>query len=378
MKYVKITALLLSLCLLCLHTLPIYAKSGGAELSISAGSACLIEAESGKVLYERRSKKRMPMASTTKIMTAIVALESGLPLDTVVKVSAEAVGTEGSSMYLREGEQMSLETLLYGLLLSSANDAAVAIAMAICGSTELFVENMNKKAEELGLSDTHFENPNGLHADSHYTTAEDLAHLMAYCMRNSTFAEISGCRRKTVPRYDNGARVLINHNKLLSTCEGVIAGKTGYTRASGRCLVTCAERNGLRLIAVTLNDPDDWRDHASLYSFGYSSYKRVALAPSSLSVPVISGKKSEITCSCEGYSFFTHSGAKTEVTIKMPRFLFAPIKAGDTVGHAVYTCDGRVVASIPITACENAELTTRMPAILEWLINLFKDIRWKK
>ena len=253
--------------------LTVYATSSN-DLSISAKSACLIDADSGKVLYSKNSHKQMPMASTTKVMTAIIALEASTPLSKEICVSKEAVGVEGSSIYLLEGEKITLEALLYALLLSSANDAAIAIAIAICGNVEDFVSLMNKKASSLGLTNTHFVNPHGLYDENHYTTAYDLARLMAYAVKNPTFVEISGCAKKVFPKGENDIRVLINHNKLLSIYDNIIAGKTGYTKKSGRCLVSAALRDNLKLIVVTLDAPNDWNDHKSLYNFGFDNYTR--------------------------------------------------------------------------------------------------------
>ena len=257
--------------------------------NISAKSSCLIEAEGGRILYSKNGTKRMPMASTTKVMTAIVAIESGIPLDTKIKVPKEAVGIEGSSVYLKQNEVVSFEMLLYALMLSSANDAAVAIAYVVSGSVDNFVALMNKKADELGLADTNFTNPHGLYDENHYTTAENLAKIMAYAMKNQDFAKITSSKNKAFAREDGTSFALSNHNRLLKAYDGVIGGKTGFTKKSGRCLVTCAERNGLKLIAVTLDAPDDWNDHAKLYDFGFANYERVYFDTQTIKMPVISG-----------------------------------------------------------------------------------------
>ena len=229
----------------------------------SATAAILVDADSGRVLYEQNADARMLIASTTKIMTALVAIREG-SLSDVVTVKREATLTEGSSMYLKEGEQLTLETLLYGLMLCSGNDAAVAIADHVGGSQKGFVKLMNETARELGMEATSFANPNGLDAEDHYSTARDMAKLACAALRNETLLRIASTQSVTI-----GGRTMTNHNKLLSRVEGCVGLKTGYTRAAGRTLVSCAERDGVRLVAVTLQDGDDWNDHAALYDRGF-------------------------------------------------------------------------------------------------------------
>lgn len=351
--FIKIIAFLLVI--FTIPPLSISAKSVDVG-KISALSACLIEAESERVIYSKNEQKCMSMASTTKIMTAILALESGIPLNKVIKIPKEAVGVEGSSIYLREGEEITFEALIYGLLLSSANDSAIAIAISVSENVEDFVALMNEKAAILGLSNTHFENPHGLYAKEHYTTAYDLAKLMAYCVKNEIFLNISGCYKKTVQDDENLTRVMINHNRLLRTYEGMLAGKTGFTKASGRCLVTCAERDNLRLIAVTLDAPNDWQDHERLYDFGFSNYKRVNFDSILLKIPVISGDFSQISVKSSDFSLFLSQNCGDVITqINAPRFLFARVNKGDKVGEIVYICDGKILAKVPITATVTVE-----------------------
>ncbi len=242
-----------------------YTVTAGTYIQNSAEAALLLDATEGRILFEQNSKKRLPMASTTKIMTAIVVLEN-MPLDYVVTVDAQAVGVEGSSIYLYKGEQLTCRDLLYGLMLESGNDAAVALAVAVGGTVERFVMLMNEKAAELGLKDTHFENPHGLPNDNHYTTALDLAILTDYALGDKTFSEIVATKKTTAC---NGLRYYVNHNRLLFSYEGMIGVKTGYTAASGRCLVTAARRNGKTLIAVTLNDYYGSADHVRMLDAGF-------------------------------------------------------------------------------------------------------------
>lgn len=234
--------------------------------SHSAASMILMDADTGAVVYEHQAYTRSLVASTTKIMTAIVVLEH-CDLDQIFTVPAEAVGIEGSSIYLKEGERITIRSLLYGLMLCSGNDAAVALALACSDSVPEFVDLMNLKAAQLNLKDTHFENPNGLDSDQHYSTASDLGKLTAYCLQNPAFLEIVSTKSIVMDH-----RCLQNHNKLLWSMEGCIGVKTGYTKAAGRILVSAAERKGRRLIIVTISDRNDWQDHKSLYDFGFGCY----------------------------------------------------------------------------------------------------------
>ena len=343
--------------------------------NISANSACIIDSDSGRVLYSKNGSKRMPMASTTKIMTAIVALESGIPLDTKIKIPKEAVGIEGSSVYLKQNEVVSFEMLLYALMLSSANDSAVAIAYTVSGSTNDFVALMNKKASDLGLSDTCFTNPHGLYDENHYTTAENLAKIMAYAMKNKDFAKITSTYSKAFARDDGTSFLLSNHNRLLKTYDGIIGGKTGFTKKSGRCLVTCAERDGLQLVCVTLNAPDDWNDHAKLYDFGFANYKRVFFGAQSIKIPVISGTKSEILAQSNSFSIvLPKEHSEISVKIHTPRFLFAQIKCGDKVGEVIYIYQGKVIATSPLYATEDVAKIKYKFNLFEWLRDFFKGL----
>ena len=230
-------------------------------LEVSATAAVLMDADMGQVLYEKNGDRQMLIASTTKIMTALVVLEHAAP-DDVITVTPDHMA-EGSSMYLRAGETVRVEELLYGLLLCSGNDAALALTECAGGLTP-FVALMNEKAAALGMAHTSFANPNGLDADGHYSTARDMAVLAAAAVENPTFRRICSSRSVTI-----GQRTMENHNRLLRQVEGCVGLKTGYTRAAGRTLVSCTERDGCRLVAVTLRDGNDWADHAALYDYGF-------------------------------------------------------------------------------------------------------------
>ena len=247
---------------------PCYA--GG--VSVSAVSAILLDGDSGEVLYEKNTDRRMLIASTTKILTALVALEQG-ELQKEVTVTQQHM-VEGSSMYLKPGETVTVEALLYGLLLSSGNDAALALAEGCCGSVEAFVAEMNRTAQRIGMEQSSFANPNGLDAENHYSTARDMALLASYAAKNHTFVRFC-----STSRVNAAGRSMNNHNRLLWEVEGCIGMKTGYTMAAGRTLVTCVVRNGRTLVAVTLNDGNDWADHKALYQYGFDQIAAKEEAP---------------------------------------------------------------------------------------------------
>ena len=262
----KLLALIICALLFSALILPVSAKITAPVVppSLSAQSAVLIEARDGEILCEKNAHTKMAMASTTKIMTALVAAESG-KLQRVVSVNAAAVGVEGSSIYLYAGEKMTLCDLIAAMLLESANDAAAAIAIEVGGSIDGFCDMMNKKAKELGLKSTNFKNPHGLYDEEHYTTAYELALIAREALKNEVIRKTVATKKLIIEPVEGSARALYNHNKLLSMYEGAIGVKTGFTKKSGRCLVGSAVRDGLELISVTLNAPDDWNDHKKLF-----------------------------------------------------------------------------------------------------------------
>lgn len=269
---IRSSLVLLLCCLPLLFSPPGKALAEKESVSTHAKAAALIDVESGRILYSSRGDERLPIASLTKIMTAIVAIENG-DLNSKVKVGKNAFAKEGSSLFLRLGEEMTLEDMLYGLMLRSGNDAATAIAEHVGGSVEGFVYMMNAKAELLGLRNTHFENPHGLDAAGHYSSANDLAVLTAYALHNPVFKEIVKTQVKTADNpYEKWDYKWRNKNKMLYLYDGADGVKTGYTKIALRCLVSSATRNGQQLAAVTLNDGDDWNDHAALLDFGFSHF----------------------------------------------------------------------------------------------------------
>jgi len=320
------------------------------EPSISAKAYVLYDANSEKMLCSELPDRQLPMASTTKLMTGYVALKlSGGNLQRRFTVSREATLAEGTRIYLREDERPTLEELLYGLLLASGNDAAIVLAEGLCGSVAAFVKEMNACAAALGLKNTAFKNPHGLPAEGHYSTARDMAVLMAQAMKMPEFAKITGTREKAFTN-----RTVVNHNRLIGTYPDMDGGKTGFTTAAGRCLVTTVLRNGRRLVAVTLNAPDDWDDHKMLYEYGFKLFKNTELiAPGRIApeLTVVGGMTEKLTlCVKESASAMLTAGElrALETAVYLPRFCYAPVKAGQEVGRVVFSVAGRELASVAI------------------------------
>lgn len=341
---------------------------------ISARAAALYEPSSGRFLYSKSLNERLEMASTTKIMTALVVAERTRG-DEIVKIPKEAVGTEGSSAYLSEGEELTVNELLYALLLRSANDASVALAIHTAGSTEAFALLMNERADSLGLESTNFTNPHGLHDEEHYTTAHDLAIIAAAAMQNGTIREIASTKRITVDS-DLKNYVFLNHNKLLHIYDGCVGIKTGFTKAAGRCLVGAAERNGILLISVTLDAPNDWRDHTSLLDLGFDLCERRLLARGDdieYDLPLLDSDKSTVHVHLSGdvYATLLKSDGATASDICLPRYVAAPVKAGERVGEVIFRVDGREVARADICAAESA-LRTEKKGFFSKIKELFK------
>jgi D-alanyl-D-alanine carboxypeptidase len=355
----KKTAVLIALffCLQIVLSIPV-----SAAPSVSAKSAVVIDADTGKILYERDAHTRRGMASTTKIMTALVALEQ-VPLDRLVTVDPRACGVEGSSVYLYAGERITMETLLYALMLQSANDAAEAIAYEVAGSVEGFADLMNRKADALGLTATHFDNPHGLDGETHYTTAYELALIAACAMENEIFAEIVSTVKKSVPLHDGEiSRLLVNHNRLLREYGDIIGVKTGYTKKCGRTLVSAAQRDGVRLICVTLEDGNDWLDHRSLLDYGFSLYREITLSEKiSYEIPVCGGEKSCVTVGTRGVltAFLPENHGEIRVVTEMPRFLYAGVREGDIVGRVVFYADGAEVGEAYLYAEHSVQITRK-------------------
>ena len=314
--------------------------------AVSAEKAMVLDAVTGRVLYQKNADQQSLIASTTKIMTALVVCEQCNVLDRM-RIPREAVGIEGSSMYLKEGEILTIQELLYGLMLSSGNDAAVALAIYCGGTVEGFAELMNDKAHVLGLRNTHFVNPNGLDSPGHYSTARDLAVLAAYAMENPVFYKTVSAKTVTV-----GNRHLRNHNKLLWMVEGADGVKTGFTKAAGRILVSSATRNHRRLVCVTLNDPNDWADHTHLLEEGFSRYgvKRIVTAGETVgTLEVESGMGYHVEIlAAEDFDYPLSSDETAIVAISGPGFVYSPVAEGADAGFVYVLIDGCAVARIPV------------------------------
>lgn len=321
---------------------------------VSASSAVVLHS-GGDVIYQKNAESRMLIASTTKIMTAIVVIENSR-LDEALEIEPECCGIEGSSMYLEPGQRYTVRELLCGLLLVSGNDAAAALALHTAGSIERFVAMMNSKAQELGMDGSHFANPHGLNAEGHFSTAKDLAYLMDYCMKNSDFAAICGLGSCTV-----GQQTLVNHNKLLRLYPGCIGGKTGYTQAAGRCLVSCCEREGTRFICVSLSAPDDWNDHQKLYDWAFSSYAdRDVTGQMSFEVPVVSGTRDVVCLVPEKLVLFLPKSAQLELEAEMPWFVFAPVNAGDVGGKVSVKLNGEKIGETRLVYESSIQAASRV------------------
>ena len=302
---------------------------------------------------------KLPMASTTKIITALVAIER-LNLDEYITVSKEAVGIEGSSIYLQEGDILTVKDLVYSVLLQSANDASVVLALKIGGSVEAFAEIMNERAREIGAFSTHFDNPHGLDSATHYTTAKDLSLIASEALKNEIFKSISSTHKYSFSIGDK-TRTLVNHNKLLRNYDGCIGVKTGYTKKCGRCLVSAAEKNGVRLIAVTLDDPNDWSDHTALLDSGFQKVKSVDLLslvsiPDSL--PVISGNKDFIKIAISNndrYLITNDDVQNIKTDIKLIPYITQATNAGDAVGSLIVKTENNT-KKIDILAMEDVSI----------------------
>ena len=339
-------------------SLPVSAETA-ESVSVSAYAAVLYEPVSGTVLFEKNSREVLPVASTTKIMTALLAFESehrGNP----VAITPEMISVEGSSMGLRAGEVLALGDIARGMMMASGNDGANAIALYLSDSAEAFSEKMNARAAELHMMQTHFVTPSGLDAEGHGSTAYDMALLAAEAMQNEEFAAAVGRMTLSVPfispektvRYENHNRLL----KLYPDCTGI---KTGFTKKAGRCLVSSAERDGARFICVTLNAPDDWNDHMNLYDYGFAQLaeRTYTAGFQPISLPVVGGEKE-----CISLTLQTQESAvlPKDVTVTarciLPQFVYAPVEKGDVIGCVRYSVNGKVLKETPLVSSEDCAL----------------------
>lgn len=355
---IYVSVLIIAALLFSFLTIYAFGEHDSRDFHVSAKSAALYQPQTDTFLFLKDADKQMPMASTTKIMTALVALEA-CELDEIVEIDDSAIGTEGSSAYLKQGDVLTVEELLYALLLQSANDAAVAIACYAGGDIDGFSELMNRKADELGLTSTHFSNPHGLDDKDHYTTARELSIIAAEALKNPTFRKITSTYKKTFTSEDR-TRTYVNHNKLLNMYDGCVGVKTGYTTKSGRCLVGAAEKDGLTFVSVTLDAPNDWQDHSKLLDFGFNTLEKIILSTEYdhlYSIPVIDGEKASVKVGNTNRSekIISKGEHRVDEYIKLIRYGIAPINRGDKLGEIIYTIDGVEVDRVPLVATETVK-----------------------
>ena len=368
----KIIILLLLLLLTLIGSITSFAD----DLNVSAKSAILICADTSQIIFSKNETERLSMASTTKIMTALLTIESSQVDNKEITITDKMIRVEGSSMGLKAGDIVTLDSLAKGMLLCSGNDAANSAAIAIAGNNENFATLMNERARQIGMNNTNFVTPSGLDDDNHYTTAYDMALLGAYAMDNLDFKEITSQKSMYVDFVNPSKKVCYsNHNRLLTMYEGCIGVKTGFTKKSGRCLVSCAERNGIRLVAVTLNAPDDWNDHIKMFDYGFSTVQKITLDDTDLNLqePVISSPKLSVIVNCKNtVSITINSNDSGNITknIKIPKFLYAPIKKDQIVGSIDYELNGKVLASVDLISSSDAALEGKKN-LFSWLLNLF-------
>jgi len=341
--------LLTLMILFCFFVSGVSLKTYAEEPSLSAQSAVVICADTGKIIFGKSEREPRPMASTTKIMTALLTLEAAQNEDFNVTITDKMVPVEGSSMYLQVGQVLPLSSLAKGMLTVSGNDAANSAAITLGGSVDGFVDLMNKKAKQIGMLDTYFETPSGLDKGNHHSTAYDMALLGAYALENRAFFDISSKKRVEVPfREPNEIRTLYNENRMLKRYEGCIGVKTGFTKLAGRCLVSAAEKNNTRLVAVTLNAGDDWNDHEKLLDYGFSQVETVVFDNKDYVVlPIVGGRVNEVTAFVKDKISLTLAKGdknKIEKVVEVPTFLYAPLKQGQVIGKVKYKLNDQILA----------------------------------
>lgn len=330
-------------------------------LGTSAQAHILMDANSGIILSKNNENTKMKMASTTKVMTTLLCLEEAEKNDKVVTFRDDMI-VEGSSMYLKSGDKVRLSDLAKGMMMASGNDAANAVALTLSESFEDFAVLMNSKAKAIGMENTNFVTPSGLDDDNHYSTAYDMALLMAQAIKNESFCEISASSEETVEFVSPEGKISTypNHNRLLKLYKYCTGGKTGFTKAAGRCLVSSAEKNGVTLVAVTLNAPDDWNDHKALYEYGFSLYTQVDTEDNRVyNIKVSGGSEEFLTASAdEGKALSVPANRINDIekTVYLPSFIFAPVEKGSIVGKVTYKLDGKELKTTYIKAsCSVAE-----------------------
>ena len=342
--------LLLSTFLLSMMALLVSAESG---TSTNAKSSALYNPDTKSFLYQNNADCRLPMASTTKIVTALIAIET-LPLDEIITVPREAVGIEGSSLYLSVGDKLTVKDLIYGVLLQSANDAATVLALRISGDIQAFAERRTERAIASGATNTSFSNPHGLDDSEHFTTAHDLSLIAAEALNNKVFKSIVSTYKYSF-KIGEETRTVVNHNKLLKSYDGCIGVKTGFTKKSGRCLVSAAERDGVMLVAVTLNDPDDWTDHKNMLNYGFKSLESVDLSklisiPDS--IPSVSSDGARVSIALAKSNIVKSANDSLYYSVDLPSYIATDVKIGDKIGEVTVRIGDREETIDIIAICD--------------------------
>lgn len=372
----RIVSAVLSVLFVFSFSIPVKAEEN-SKVKVSAEAYVLYCADNGQIISAENENKKMKPASTTKIMTSLLALEEASSQNKKVKFT-EKMTAEGSSMYLKVGEVVTLKDLASGMMMASGNDAANAAALTISGSTEKFADKMNKRASQIGMKNTRFVTPSGLDDDNHYSTAYDMALLMSYALENEDFAKLTSQKSATVEFIEPGSKktTYSNHNRLLSLYEYCIGGKTGYTMSAGRCLVSAAKKDGLTFICVTLNDRNDWNDHISLYNYGFEKYSCYTSDDTSFfaDVSCVGGESDRVTVTGEKpVSIVVDSDDKEKIERKiyLDNFLYTPVKQGDNVGRIEYTLNGKIIEENKIVAVESVNSKKENKNIFTMIKDLF-------
>lgn len=348
-----------------IYTITNFTLPAWAEPNIVGRAAVLIDSKSGKILYAKNADQTMAPASTTKILTAIITLEK-CKLTDIVTASKDATEVEPSAIGLKEGEKITVENLLYSLMLKSANDAAVALASHISGSVSNFSELMNSRAKAWGATNSHFANPNGLPDPNHYTTARDLAVIARHAMENPEFRKIVSTKVKVIPRADDTAvKWLQNHNKMLWRYKGTIGIKTGYTKEAKQCLVVSAEKNGHELIAVILGSEGSniWADGQSLLDYGFNNYVTYKQKDANIAVQSVEVKKGtdKVSLITQKSFFYTlPKGGQDTLTEKavINTNITAPVKKGQVLGRLFFVSKGKEIGYVNLVAGNDVSVRT--------------------
>ncbi len=345
---------------------------------ISAESCVLINAETKEIMYEKNAYEKRSMASTTKIMTSILAVESG-KMNDIVTVTSDALA-EGTSIGLKEGYILTLESLTYGMMLESGNDAANVCAIYLGGTTENFAVMMNTKGKEIGMTRTNFVTPSGLDDEEHYSTAYDMALLGAYCIKNPVFREICSDKSQKIDFIKPDITVnFSNHNRLLNSCEGVFGIKTGFTKKSGRCLVSACEREGATLVCVTLNAADDWNDHRKLYDLTFTELNKSTVKPAfERNIPVYGADTKELEIYCDDFDFYYKNDSELTEQIILPEIIYAPIDKNEILGKINYYLSGELIHTSYIYSRHNVPSSSESYKNKKTFIERIKDILFRK